>query len=301
MGSPLPTAAPIPVTVLGGYLGSGKTTRINEFLRRWQGPPVAVVVNDFGTVNVDAALVRSVSDDVVELENGCICCSFADGMPGVLRALAERAPSRVVMELSGVGLPRPARSWAGYPGFRLDGVVVTVDVTTLEARLADRWVADVVRDQIEQADLLLLTHVDLADASVLRHVRDRVQALAPHARVLTGPLADALQATDEPSATGGLEASTAHVEHHTATVSCAIGVSPERVERWLAARPVEVVRVKGLLATTVGLRLLQVAGNRLVWSEPGPEVGELGCEVVAIATPGIDDAAWQEWLAAAPS
>ncbi len=142
------------MTVLGGYLGAGKTTLVNELLAGAVGQRVAVVVNDFGAVNVDADLVRSRSEDTLELSNGCVCCNLADGMAVVMERLRamEPPPDRVLVEVSGVGNPAVVAGWGDHPGFRRDGVLVCADVETIRDHVSDRWVGDTVMEQLVGAD-----------------------------------------------------------------------------------------------------------------------------------------------------
>ena len=120
------SAARIPFTLLGGYLGAGKTTLLNRLLVDAHGQRIAVLVNDVGAVNVDAALIADHDGETLELTNGCVCCAIADDFVTTLervRAMAPK-PDRVVMELSGVAEPARLVPWANTTGFRLDGVVV---------------------------------------------------------------------------------------------------------------------------------------------------------------------------------
>ena len=117
-------ATKVPVTVLGGYLGAGKTTALNALLAS-ATERLAVLVNDFGSVGIDAALISGASGGVVELRNGCICCSLADGFVSALSAVTsfEPAPDRLVIEASGVSELTQVASWAHLPGLRLDAVL----------------------------------------------------------------------------------------------------------------------------------------------------------------------------------
>ena len=154
-------ASPMPVTVIGGYLGAGKTTMLNHLLRT-SGERVAVIVNDFGETVIDADLVESHDGDTLSLANGCICCTLADGFDAALRTVTERElrPERLIIEASGVADPAQVAAYAHGPGLTLDGVLVVVDTTTISRQSSDRLVGDVVRGQLQAADLLVATHGD---------------------------------------------------------------------------------------------------------------------------------------------
>ena len=149
------TGGRLPLTVVGGYLGAGKTTLINALLADPAGERIAVLVNDFGDIDIDARLMDSGDADVMSLTNGCICCSLADGFAEALdriRDLAGRI-DRVVIEVSGVGDPRKVAQWGHVPGFTLDGVVVLVDAETVRA------VEAVLRERLKAgAGMLFVSH-----------------------------------------------------------------------------------------------------------------------------------------------
>ena len=117
----------VPVTFLAGYLGSGKTTLINSVLATTDRP-VAVFVNDVGSVNVDARLIRRLSGDTLELTDGCVCCSLSDGFGAAFDQLRAREvpPDHLVIELSGVADPTRVLPWGRSAGFRLDGSCLSV-------------------------------------------------------------------------------------------------------------------------------------------------------------------------------
>ncbi|MGB2200079.1 MAG: CobW family GTP-binding protein [Pseudooceanicola atlanticus] len=155
--------ARIPVTILSGYLGAGKTTIINRVLAGPQGHGLAVLVNDFGAINIDAALVRQRGRDVVELNNGCVCCTIGDDLGETLTAIAARPerPARVLIEASGVAEPaRIAMSAGHWPGYKLNAVLVAADAETIRRRASDKFVGQLVRNQLDSADIVLLTKTD---------------------------------------------------------------------------------------------------------------------------------------------
>lgn len=182
------TTARLPAVVLTGYLGAGKTTAINHLLTHAKGRRIAVLVNDFGSINVDAALIESTQDHVISLKNGCVCCSIADDLSGALAGMVARdiRPDLLVVEASGVAEPgRIANHVGGSPGIELRRVVTMVDSATITKRLRDKYVGKVVTAQVSRADMLVLNKSDMVGPETLADLRDRLTPLAPHAHVLT--------------------------------------------------------------------------------------------------------------------
>ena len=154
----------VPVTVVAGYLGAGKTTLINELLAHDHGRRLAVLVNDFGAVNIDAALIADHDGQTISLKNGCVCCSIADELGDALdRVLAlEPAPDQIVIEASGVADPANVAAYGqGWPGCRLDAVVVLADAETIQAKSRDQFVGELVVRQLRRADIVMATKCDL--------------------------------------------------------------------------------------------------------------------------------------------
>ncbi len=179
---------PIPMIVLGGYLGAGKTTLVNALLRNAEGLHVTVLVNDFGSINVDVSLIRERGDDVIGLENGCVCCTIGGRLVETLISLGERAqrPDLLVIEASGVSDPlRIAQVGLLDKAFRLHGIVVAVDVDGIDAALDDRYVGDIVRRQIAAASTLVLTKTDRVNDARLQAVRERLASLGATQVVVT--------------------------------------------------------------------------------------------------------------------
>ena len=182
-----------PVTVVGGYLGAGKTTLVNHLLRNANGLRLAVLVNDFGTLPIDADLIEAQSGNLISIAGGCICCSFGSDLMGALMELAQMAPppDHVLLETSGVAMPGVvARSAALLPAFSIDSVVVLADAETVRARAADRYMGDTITRQLNEADLVILNKADLVDTTELDALRQWMVQLA-----LRAALVEAVRAT----------------------------------------------------------------------------------------------------------
>ncbi|WP_426573139.1 CobW family GTP-binding protein [Aquihabitans sp. McL0605] len=179
-----------PVTFVGGYLGAGKTTAINEVLAAAEHP-IAVIVNDAGAINIDAALIRGCDGDSIELTNGCVCCTSLDEMGAALDLIRSRPhpPDHLVVELSGVAEPNEVVPWGSSAGFFLDGVVTVVAADQLVDDGLPRWVRLHLEAQIEAADLLVLMKTDLVDAAAADAAWSRLRSLAPGSPIIDGSVA----------------------------------------------------------------------------------------------------------------
>ena len=194
-----PRGARIPVTVVTGFLGAGKTTLIRELLSRPEGANTAVVVNEFGEIGIDHALLRSSSDTTVLLGNGCVCCAVRTDLQESLRTLfAERGrgavPSfeRVIIETSGLADPGPvlqtiASDRALGDVFHLQGLVAVIDAPGGAGNLDQ---APEARHQVALADRIVLTKTDLAGSAVTMALTDRLGMLsaAPVATAINGAI-----------------------------------------------------------------------------------------------------------------
>jgi G3E family GTPase len=271
------------MTVLGGYLGSGKTTLLNEALSSDHPGRLAVIVNDFGAVNIDADLIRSRTGNALELTNGCVCCDLADGMAAVMDQLRSMRPipDQVVVEVSGVGNPRAVASWAEHPGFRLGKVLVCVDVTTVRARASDRWVGDTVRQQLASADELLLTKTDVVPRRETQAVREWLERNVPGVPAADDrqrSVAGLLSPEPTPGAHGGAadadSTSHEHASSHRSYSAESDGeVDLAAVKRLLRRLPAATVRVKGVLRTRqepARRTVVQWAGSRVELHDDGP-------------------------------
>jgi G3E family GTPase len=184
----------IPLVVLGGFLGAGKTTLLNHLLTQSGGRRIAVLVNDFGPVNVDAGLIAEHDGETISLTNGCVCCSMGSGLEDALIRVLERSPvpDLIVIEASGVSDPgRIAQVGLSDPMLQLETIVVMVDSEQVVSQLDDPLLGDTLARQIAAASLLVLNKTDLVDSAGLSAVRARLAAQfgsmamleASHARV----------------------------------------------------------------------------------------------------------------------
>jgi G3E family GTPase len=174
----------IPLTVIGGFLGAGKTTLVNHLLRT-ATRRYGVLVNDFGAIAIDAALISSRNGDTIALTNGCVCCGMSGDLGDGLMRLAARQPDieHVIVEASGVSDPwRVAELALVEPGFGLEPIVVVVDASTLESQLHDRWVADTVRGQLLVAEVIVLNKTDRAE--FLQNARAAINGIRPEAQLI---------------------------------------------------------------------------------------------------------------------
>jgi cobalamin biosynthesis protein CobW len=209
--------AKIPTTVITGFLGSGKTTLIRRLLEQADGRRLAVIVNEFGDVGVDAEILRGCGittcgdDDIVELANGCICCTVADDFLPALTKLMDRPdpPEHILIETSGLALPKPLIKAFTWPQVRtratVDGVVCVIDA---DAVLAGRFaqgeapaghetpIAELFDDQLACADMVVLSKTDLIDEAGLETVkalvRDKARPGVPMIAVRHGDLEPSL-------------------------------------------------------------------------------------------------------------
>lgn len=197
----------IPATVITGFLGAGKTTMIRNILSNANGRRIALIINEFGDLGVDGDVLKGCGadacseDDIIELNNGCICCTVADDfIPTMTKLLArEKRPDHIIIETSGLALPQPLVAAFNWPGIKtavtVDGVITVVDSVAVAAgRFADDHdamdaqragdnslnhespIEELFEDQLMAADLIVLNKTDLLDAASLKSVRSIVVA-----------------------------------------------------------------------------------------------------------------------------
>ena len=179
--------APIPVTLIGGYLGAGKTTLVNSLLRNAAGRRLAVLVNEFGPLPIDADLIEARDDNLISISGGCICCSFGSDLVSALIDIRGRGQpiDHLLIETSGVALPGSiVQSLALVPGLAIDGVIVLADAETIEERARDRYMSNTVLGQLAVADIIVLNKIDLVSAPSAAATLGWLARIVPDARVL---------------------------------------------------------------------------------------------------------------------
>jgi G3E family GTPase len=169
MSSDLHHSLPIPIILIGGYLGSGKTTYLNRLLSEAHGRKLAVLVNDFGAINIDARLVEGSVDDVVALQNGCICCSLAMGMQSAILKVLKRdeKPEAIVIEASGVADPgevaKILSDEAMRPFASLELIISMLDCENLASYQPAEL--KLIREQLRYSGIVMLTKIEQASAA----------------------------------------------------------------------------------------------------------------------------------------
>jgi len=182
---------PIPLTIIAGFLGAGKTTLLNRILHADHGLRVAVLVNDFGAINIDAQLIVGVEGETVNLSNGCICCTIRDDLVKAVFDLLQRPepPQYIIVETSGVSDPMEvALGFRTMRAIQIDSILTLLDAEQI--LLLDHRYADLAMNQVCMADIVIVNKVDLVDDVQLRKVREYVRGITPDSHVIETTHAD---------------------------------------------------------------------------------------------------------------
>ena len=249
----------LPLTIVSGYLGAGKTTLINRLLAEDHGLRLMVIVNDFGAINIDQTLIETAENETIALTNGCVCCTMG---PDLFRALDQALdrdprPDHLIIEASGIADPAAiANAAIAEPEISYAGIVTLVDGASVADLLADGLVAPQVEQQIAAADLLLVTKEATPSPALL----DRVQALGGRApRLLDNtPLSDLLfDVTPLPRQ----RRATAHPAYASWQHDSDKVLNRAALGDKLAARPEGLYRFKGFVLTDDGPYEVHVVGR----------------------------------------
>lgn len=280
--------APIPVTVIGGYLGAGKTTLVNHLLRNAGSKRLAIMVNEFGELPIDEDLIEAEGDELISLAGGCVCCSFGSDLIEAMTKLATLSPrpDNVVLESSGVALPGSiAGTLSLLPDFSIDGVVVLADAETVQLRANDKFMADTILRQLGDADIVLLNKTDLVSADKLSATREWLGALAKMAQIVEtrkSAVSPAIVLRDFDWRGKEENAPNPHHQIHFETRSLPMSERvdiPVFIETLFRDYP-SLVRAKGFIEDLEGeLKTLQIVGKRAEVSS-APEGSKPGLVVI---------------------
>jgi G3E family GTPase len=260
----------IPVTVISGFLGAGKTTLVNHLMQQHTGGRIGVVVNEFGEVGIDGQLIVAEEEALIEINNGCVCCTVRADLVVSVKELLARSHAgieRLIVETSGLADPAPVlQTFLADPDLReaveLESVVTVVDGHHFGQQLND----EIVREQVAFADVIVINKIDLIDQLALQQLKLQIRALNPTASITTAShsrvAADSLLGVRRFSLPALLELEpdlldeNAHDHEHDVSIqSCALietgALDPDRFNRWInqlvQERGQQLMRMKGVL------------------------------------------------------
>lgn len=271
---PCRPARHLPLVIVSGFLGAGKTTLMRRLLTADHGLKITAVVNDVANLNIDAALISEVAEDTLALANGCVCCSQSGGAARALIEIAAREDPAdlVLLEASGVADPWAlAQVAASVSGVRLEAVVTVVDASAA----VDASIEHLLRRQIAAADLVLLNKIDLVSFQEAESAAAQLARLAPRAQVLRtiecavphGVVLDTPHRLQTPkAASDGLTVDDSRFR--TIVLAADAPVDRQAMAECLTNMPAGILRAKGFLRLTDApdrVELLQAVGRRWRW------------------------------------
>ncbi len=280
----------IPVTIIGGYLGAGKTTLVNHLLRYANGRRLAILVNEFGDLPIDADLIEAEDEDLISLSGGCVCCSYGDGMMEAFEQLKHMTPppDQVLLEASGVAIPSSiAGAISLLNDFVLDGTVCLVDAEQIEQQARNKYLSDTIESQIADTDIFVLNKSDLTTKKAADRIKDWLAAKAGQAAIIVAEQAKVepeLLLRDfhrgKPPRNNALDS---HLVAHETSLVAANG--PTNIKRFssdLFKQFPNLVRAKGFIQDESGrLITLSIVGRRIDILE-APKNAEQGVVVISL-------------------
>ncbi|MGE4533083.1 CobW family GTP-binding protein [Halomonas sp.] len=297
------------VTVVAGFLGAGKTTLVNHLLQHADGRRLGVMVNDFGALNIDEALVDERRDDLITLSNGCVCCSLQGELSASIESMIKRRGGQLdhlLIECSGVSDPERVVNVLHYPRIRararLEAVITLVDAALDHADLSPA-LRHLVASQVDNADLVVINKTDLVDESTIaqlekaillpgaRHVR--VSQAALPAELVLWPSSTEAPAIRRVRSSPSPETNTQALGLKTFSWKSDGDLDVKELSAILNGMPKDIIRFKGVVRLNDGraLALQRAAGRMTSWELDRGRVEE--SKLVFI---GIDSAAVNEWV-----
>ncbi len=294
--------AMLPLTIIGGYLGAGKTTLVNHLLRHADGMRIAVLVNEFGTLPIDEDLIEAQDDAVISIAGGCVCCSYGNDLIKALMDLSQLdpAPDHVLLESSGVALPGAiAASVSLLTGFQLEGIVVLADAETISQQTVDPYVGDTVEQQLKDADILMLNKCDLVGQNALDATLAMLGVKTNGAEIVQTRHCDVPRDVALQAFLTVKDARARMTDHKIGTfetrfMAVDFPVHAQTVAKRLSDVSLSLIRAKGFVQTQDGPKTIQVVGRRWAVTD-APDGCELGIVVIALASK-LDMAAVQKTL-----
>ena len=279
--------ARVPMSVIGGFLGAGKTTLLNRVLAGRHGVRYAVLVNDFGELNVDGDLVAEHGGDTVTFANGCVCCTMGDDLVGAIDRLldGDRCPDQILVEASGVADPSAIADIATlHPGLARDLVVVLADAETVRTRHGDERLRDTVDRQIGSADLLVLNKCDRVSVEERETAESwlRGRSRAPVVRTVAADIPmEVLSAdrADRPAPAVSDRAPDHYHQFRSRFVPFPDPIDPGALRAVLAELSTQVLRAKGFVRR-------RGADRDSTGSGPNPELADSGLELMLVQLSG---------------
>ncbi len=302
---------PVPVTVVGGFLGAGKTSLLNHVLSNASGKRIAALVNDFGEINIDAKLIVAIEGETISLSNGCVCCIMRDDLVTEIVRLFDKQPppEHIVIETSGVSNPLAVAETFLNPAIQslaeVQGIIAVLDADLVLDEAAEyRGLAI---DQIKYSDVVVINKTDLVEVERLAALKSEVQTIAARSRIWETTFGEVpldLFFTDRVSAAltsfqNHPEGGDHHEHHHdrdfaTWTYRSDAAWSFGALQRAVEHLPEGIYRAKGLVRLDLDsgdYGILQVTGKRgwLRLVEPkGDDAGDVITELVFIGKPGTN-------------